>query len=201
MIGLLLLACTAPKPVDDSGAGDSTPAVDSSPDSAAETGGESAAETGDDTAGDTGEDTGLVGDDGLLAWAGEADVADGWDGSESVVFVADVGLGDTLCEVWYPVTGIAPRDDCAECILAWDVVLGAPDVRIDTLCETAGQDAATIAAREGETRSYGIALDFLGHSNVLMLDDGGVWKAVTFVDWNGEAMTVSYQWEQAVISY
>lgn len=152
-----------------------------------------------DTA-DTG-DTAPVGDDGLLSWNGGADVDGHWLGWESVVFQENMGLGDVLCEIRYPVEDVGPRDDCAECEVAFDVQLGAGEVLLDERCAAAGEDASTIAAREGEVRGYGFALNYLGHSNVLMYDDAGVWKAVAFVDWDEEALTLTYAWEQAVISY
>ncbi len=195
MILLLLLGCA-----DDAGKDTGRAPVETGRDSA-----ETGLETGRET-GETDQDSAETGDSaktalGLLTWSGSASVAEGWAGEESVLLLGDMGLGEARCAIDYAVSSTASREDCAECALAYDVVLGAPTTRVSTDCAAAGYDEATIGALEGQTRSYGFALDYLGHSNVLMLDDGGVWKAVAFVDWDEDELQLRYAWEQGYVPY
>ena len=198
-----LVACGGSTPAETGDTGASTDTSDTSDTGDTADSGETG-ETGE--TGDTGEtnetgDTGLVGDEGLLSWVGDATIGDGWEGSESVRFVAQSGLGDTLCDVRYPVTSLRVRDDCADCVVAYDVVFGAPEVLTDTACAAAGYDAATIAAGEGEERAYGFALDYVGHANVLMRYEDERWQAVSFVDWNEAKERIVYNWEQGYVEY
>lgn len=157
--------------------------------------------TSGDGGSDGGSDGGAAEEDGLLTWEGEATLGANWTGQESIVLRGDGGLGDTHCSVRYAVTSTAEADDCPQCLYAYEVVLGPATVEIDRACEQAGVDAATVAAIEGTVRAYGLALDYLGHSNALLVRDGAAWAPVAFVDWNSTSLTLSYQWDQGYVTY
>jgi hypothetical protein len=194
-----VLACSTP--VEDSAPASGDTDADTDADTDTDTDTDTDSDTDTDTDSDTDTDTDVQMNTGLVVLRGAADLADTWTGTESVVFTGDMGLGEVLCEVTFPVAPVAPRADCVECLLAWDVVFGAPEVRVDTLCALAGYDTATLAAIEGDERSYGLALDFLGHANALMVDDGTGWSPAAFVDWDAEAVFVTYDWDQGYVEY
>lgn len=172
---ILLLACAAPAPSDSAPPIDTADTADSAP----------PAPTGT----------------GLLTWEGAASIRDGWDGTETVTFRAELGLGDVLCELRYTVAGADPREDCPSCAIAYEVILGAPDVTVADGCGAAGYDAAAIAAIEGTTRGYGFATDYYGHASVLLVDEGGGWDAAAFADHDDTAGTLSYSWDHGYIDY
>ncbi len=173
---------------------------DDSGDTAQETG-DTGGETGDSAdTGDTGEP---AGGDGLLLWEGTATVtADAYEGSEDILLLADMGLGDALCQVRYSVLSTSVRTDCGACLWAFDVVLGPAEVIEDKgACQLAGYDEAAIAAIEGSTRGYGYAEEHIGHAAVLLVDQGGGWDAVAFASWVEQTGAFSYEWEQAYVQY
>ncbi len=200
---VLLGGCGPSKDGEDGGGSDTGQGVVTETGDSAEDTGDSAEDTGDsaEETGDSAEDTGETGETnrGLLTWSGEANVDGTWEGHESILFVGDDGLGETWCEVRYPVLPVAERTDCVDCVLAFDVEFQAPETLISTLCAEVGYDDAAITALVGERRGYGFALDYLGHSNVLMFDDEGIWKAVAFVNWNESSATLSYAWERGYV--
>lgn len=154
-------------------------------------------DTGD--TGDTGEDTGPT--DGRYFIEGEATVIDSWIGTESLMLKGDLGLGQVDCHVRMPVISTGTAKGCENCVYAWDVVIGTPEVVIDNDCAAAGWDAAAIAALEGTTRSYGIAIEYVGHSDVLLLEDEGSWGVVAYVDWTPSTGTISYTWDLGYATY
>lgn len=133
----------------------------------------------------------------VKAWVGRATVDDGYVGTEAVVVRADGGLGGELCRVEYPVVSTAVRSDCAECLWAFNVVFGAQTVVMSEGCEAAGVDLTESA--EGETRAYGLALDYLGHAHALMIDQGGTWSPVAFAEWEDATSSFGYRWEQGTV--
>jgi hypothetical protein len=149
---------------------------------------------------DTDTDT-SANEDALLRLEGAADVGETYVGTEAVDLLSNFGLGDELCRITYTVTSTARRDDCADCVWAFDVVLGAPTVDYDAECAAAGYDAAAIAAIEGTTRSIGVAVDYLGHADALLLYDGRTWVSASFVDWVDAEWTLRYAWDQAYVTY
>lgn len=200
-----LCGCTAAKDsgTDSGGSSGDTAPVDTADNDTA--GGDSAdttdtaqdSDTGGDS--DTGTDTGLQ--TGLLTWNGEAVVGAGYSGTEHILLLGDFGLGDPACDIAYTVQSTEARDDCAECAWAWDVRFGAPEVLVGDRCEVVGYDEAAIAALEGTTRSVGLALDFMGHGNALMVYTGASWSAVALAAWSEADSTVDYEWAQSYVDY
>lgn len=168
---MLLLACVAPDsvPADRDGGGETGP---------------------DPDPGDSGSGSGGT---GLLTLEGEAVVAEAWTGSETLRFAAELGLGETLCEIGVELASTGPRDDCAACAWAWELVLGAPEVRVGDRCAEAGYDEATVAALEGSGRAYGFAEEYLGHAAVLLQEVDGSWEAVAFADYEATRGALAYQ--------
>jgi hypothetical protein len=136
-----------------------------------------------------------------LRLEGRGDVGETYVGTEAVVLLTNFGLGDELCRIEYTVTSTSRRDDCTDCVWAFDVVLGAPTTTLDAACAAAGYDAAAIAAIEGTTRSIGVAVDYLGHADALLVYDGRVWASATFVDWIDAEWALRYTWDQQYVSY
>ena len=62
-------------------------------------------------------------------------------------------------------------------------------------------EARAVAALDGEARMYGIALDYIGHANVLLVQNAGEWDVEAYVDWNETAGTVNYEWDQGYHTY
>lgn len=166
----LLLACTGASPGGDTGPG-----------------------------GDGGSDGGGTGTDGgattpaLLRAVGEATVGSaGYQGTERLELVLDKGQGDVVCAIEVPVQDTAPRSDCSQCTWAYDLSGGEATVSLDERCADAGLDAASASARP---RSYGFAQEFIGHSDVLMVDLDDRWQGVAYAGWDQGSGAFSYTWE------
>ncbi len=154
----------------------------------------------DDDAGD--DDSG--GGTGMLGYYGSATAdADGYDGIEELYLIADKGMGEDLCRIRYEVDATAPRDDCADCMWAHDVVFEDPEVIVDVAgaCAAIGYDAAAVAALSGTTRSQGYAEEYFGHADVIMVFDGGTWSVVSFATWDHGSHLFEYDWEVGYESY
>lgn len=152
-------------------------------------------------AADTADTAGLEGGTGLLTRVGQATVGSSYNGTEEIRFAPTAGDAQALCSVVVPVTAAGARSDCADCLWAFDVVLGAPTVSIDTACEAAGYNAQAIAALEGSVRGYGFADEYLGHAEALLVLQDGAWEPVSFADWSAETGLLSYEWEQGYLPY
>jgi hypothetical protein len=210
MIPLLLLgllACGSADEAKDDTSGDT--AADTSGDTDTDTDADTDTDTDSDTDtdtdtdsdSDTDTDTAVETQTGLLTWNGAATVDGDYVGTEQVLLLGDYGLGETACQVDYDVISTAPRSDCSECVWAYDVELGPPTVVVPDHCVEAGYDPETIAAIGGTTRSYGLALDFMGHGNALMMYADGHWAAVALVDWNEGTASMNYEWAQGYLDY
>lgn len=163
-------------------------------------GADGGATTATDGGGSTPTDGGTEQEEWLLSWVGEAQLGERWVGEETVVMKRDGGLGATDCEIAYTVESTSTAGvPCTSCLVAYDVVLGAAAVRVGDACAQGGYDAAAIDAIEGETRSYGLALDYLGHSNALMVYMDGRWQPVAFVDWDDATGRIAYQWDREYV--
>jgi hypothetical protein len=154
----------------------------------------------DDTADD--DDTGATGR-AMLSYAGDA-IADAalYTGTESLVLVDDDGMGAVLCRVGYTLTGTAPRDDCDECLWAWDLELSVATITDESGagCDPLGHDTATVAAMNGTTRAYGFAEEYVGHADMLMIDIDG-WQGVSFATWHADSGTFDYGWDDAFVEF
>ncbi len=128
---------------------------------------------------------------------GHATIGDVFVGTESWRVTTDRGLGEVTCELTYPLASVAVRDDCAACDWAFDVELGAATVGLTDDCALAGIDPT--APTEGTLRGYGLATDYLGHAHTLLVDDGGGWLPVAFVEWDPGTGQVDYRWELDVV--
>ena len=138
---------------------------------------------------------------GLLTLIGRATVGSSYEGTEEIRFAPTTGGAQTLCSITVPVTATAPRSDCDDCLWAFDVVLGAPTIGIDTSCEAAGYDDESIAALEGSVRGQGFADEYLGHAEALLVLQDGSWEPVSFADWSEATGLLSYEWEQGYLPY
>ena len=160
-------------------------------------------DVGGKATGDTGDsgDSGDSGQQALLTFQGAATVdGSGYAGTEDVVLRANLGLGEELCRVHYAIASTSERTDCDGCAWAFEVGLGAPEVVLDTgACASAGYGAAGGAAIEGSTRGQGFSEEYVGHSDVLMVDQGDGWMAVSFSQYDAKTGAFVYQWDQGYL--
>ena len=160
-----------------------------------------APEVAPDTASpDTGPGT-IADQTGLLAWVGEAVVGEAYAGTEQIRVAPTTGSSAPVCLIEVTVTSTAARSDCSDCIWAFDVVFGEPEIIESAECEAAGYTEAVIAGLAGTQRSYGFADEHLGHAEALLVLDAGAWQAVSFADWSPDTGLLSYAWEQGYLSY
>jgi len=155
----------------------------------------------DDTSdtGDTGQEEGT----GLAGRLGEATVsATSYAGWEEWYLIADEGDGEDLCRIHYDVTSTGePRTDCVDsggapiCEWAFDVILSGAVVtgkgaRCDLLLGEDGQASDL----DGTARSYGYAIEYIGHADVLMYYDEERWQVATFATWSETSGRLTYDW-------
>ncbi len=141
---------------------------------------------------------------GLLVRSGSATVSDSYTGSEQLRFTGDEGAGELLCELVFELTSTTVRDDCEDCLWAFDLVLSGAQVLVDeagACLALHGVDASTVSTWDGTTRSYGYNDDYVGHAKVLMFDDGEAWIPVTMVTWDADAGSLSYDWIDGYHAY
>jgi len=123
-------------------------------------------------------------------------------GTEALILTADQGAGAELCRIEYVLTSTAVRDDCGECLWAFDLALTEAIVtrQSGVGCEAFGYDAAAVAALGDAPRSYGYAEEYLGHANMLMYFDQS-WQALSFATFSLETNTLAYGWDDAYVPY
>jgi hypothetical protein len=192
MILAWLLACTdsesdSPAEADADTDADTDSDTDTDADSDTDT------DTDTDTDSDTDTDTDADTDTGkaYLSIVGGASVAPSWDGWEEITLVGESDV--VLCRIEYDLNSTGKDGTCPECMVAYTVVVGIPATEVDVRCADAGYDAAAIAALSGEERGYGVALDFVGHANVLRVKNkDGTWRTEAFVDWDEATSSVGY---------
>jgi hypothetical protein len=160
--------------------------------------------TGDDDATDDDDSTGDDDGNALYGYLGEAVVLAGssYDGHEDLYYIADSGAGDDLCRVRVALVSTTPRDDCADCEWAFAVTATDPQVVADSSvgCAGVGVDGDVIAGLAGE-RGYGFAREYFGHTDVLMIDQQGIWTAVNFAVWSEATGELNYDWEVGYQGY
>lgn len=139
---------------------------------------------------------------GALIFQGEATVHTSYMGSERLVFKADSGSGEVLCQLLYGIEGATPRTDCDECDWAFDVVVGPVQVEadVDGACEAIGYGQAARDAMAGSTRGYGYIAEYFGHAPVLVVDDGG-WNPVSYASYDETSGLLAYDWQDATLPY
>ena len=189
------VACSAETEASDSGGDTADTAI--TPDSG-ETGAES--DTGDtaDSAGDT--DTGEPAGDGLLRFAGSATVLDSFVGSETVSFLAEDGAGAAVCEVELTLESTGTRDDCMDCIWAYDVEVTAVETTVDTACAAIGFDDAE--ALVGVSRGMGFDPEYMGHAPALIVDAGtGSWIVFGYAEWDETTGALTYNRDDGYYPY
>lgn len=149
-------------------------------------------------------DSGVLSDDdaglGLLIFAGDATVGADYRGTEQLRFEATTG-GAPLCVIDIPVSSVGVREDCSDCLWAFDLTFSTPTVSVGTHCASIGYDDAAIAAIAGTSRAYGFADEYLGHAAALLVAADGAWEPVSFADWSPENGALSYAWEQGYLDY
>jgi len=142
---------------------------------------------------------------GLLGRQGTATVLSGsFEGVEERYFTTEYGEGVDLCRIRYPLSSIAVRDDCEDCEWAFDLLIGAPELiaEVEPGClATVGVDSAALGELEGGVVSYGYDPDYLGHIQVLCVDQGGGWVAVGHASWEPGSGEVSYDWQDGYHPY
>lgn len=171
------------------------------------------ADQGDDDSTDPGDDDDDAGDDddttedasGLLGRVGTATV-DGasYQGTEDLYFTTEYGEGEDVCRIRYPLSSSAVRDDCADCVWAFDLVLGAPELIAETdpgCLATVGVDSASLGDVEGDVVSYGYDPEYFGHIQMLLVEQAGSWAAVGHADWESGSGAFSYDWEDGYHTY
>lgn len=186
---LTLVACTDKD--DDTGTGGST-------DGGATDGG---ATDGGATDGG-GSDGGSTEEDGLLLYSGVAVAIDGdFQGVETVLFLAEEGSGETLCQVDLTLQSVGVRTDCLECEWAYDVEVLSAETATDTHCAAVGYDSAAVAALVGTVRGYGFNPEYFGHAPVLFAEVDGLWTAVAYASYDEITGDFNYDWEEGLYAY
>ena len=147
-------------------------------------------------------DGGSPQEDGLLLLSGVAvaTVAD-YLGSETVLFLAEEGSGETLCEVQVTLQSVGLRTDCTECEWAYDVEVLTAETVTDTHCAVVGYDSAAVAALVGTTRGYGLNPEYYGHAPVLFAEVDSTWAAVSIASYDDVTGDFSYDWEEGFYAY
>ncbi len=196
-----LLSTGCPADDDDSASDDDTGDDDTGDD---DTGDD---DTGDDDTGDddaTGDDDTTSGDEALWGYLGQATVEAGvaYAGHEDLYFISHGGAGADLCRVRVTLTSDGLRDDCADCEWAFALTAADPEVVAESSvgCAGVGYDEAAIAGLTG-TRGYGYAREYFGHTDVLMVEQGGIWTAVNFASWIEATGELTYDWEVGYLAY
>ncbi len=182
LLGLALVACDGSPPADD----DDDIQLDDDDDVVGD----------DDSAGP---------DEGLLGREGTATVLnDSYEGTEDLFFATEYGLGEDLCRIRYSLSTVAVRDDCEDCVWAFDLQVGAPELIAEAgpgCLATVGVDGATLAGLEGTVVAYGYNPDYFGHIQVLYVEQEGAWGSVGHASWDSGSGEFSYDWEDGYHPY
>ena len=137
---------------------------------------------------------------GLLAQHGTATVdGHGYQGQEAVLFIADQGMGEELCRIEYEVSGTGVREDCEDCVWAFDLQAGAPTVVIEDRCADVGWDASAVAAIEGSWICYGFAREYIGHADALLVFESDGWGPVAYASWDEPTGAFNYEWDRGYV--
>ncbi|NOY24814.1 MAG: hypothetical protein GXP62_02985 [Oligoflexia bacterium] len=171
LVLMTLLGCTAGGAADDSGSASSTAA---------------------DGGTGTGLDGGSQGDQAVIEVTGDASVdLDSYVGTER--FALTDATGTELCAIRVDLASTATRDDCPDCVWAFDVAATGSTVELDQRCADGGLVAKDLAATP---RAYGYAEEYIGHSSVLMVDVDGRWQGVAYAGWDQASGAFSYTYDQ-----
>jgi len=142
---------------------------------------------------------------GLLGRVGAATVTeDSYVGSEDLYFAADYGEGEDICRIRYPLVSVAVREDCEDCVWAFDLVLGAPELLSEThpgCLSTVGVDGAALDDLEGTAVSYGYNPDYFGHIQVLRVEQVGSWDSAGHASWDEGSGAFDYDWQDGYHTY
>ena len=111
-------------------------------------------------------------------------------------------MGDVLCRVEVTLTSTASRDDCGDCLWAWDLVVDEATIAAEggVGCSAFGHDAAAVAAMAGTTRAYGYAEEYVGHADMLMIWVDG-WQGASFATWHPDSGALDYGWDDAYVEF
>jgi hypothetical protein len=201
---LILVACTDKD--DDTGTGGSTDGGAS--DGGTSDGGTTDGGTSDGGTSDGGTSDGGSGDggssqeDGLLLFSGVAvAIDDDYAGIETVLFLAEEGSGETLCQVELTLESVGTRTDCKECEWAYDVEVLSAETTTDTHCAAVGYDTASVQALVGSVRGYGFNPEYFGHAPVLFAEVDGIWAAVAYASYDETTGDFAYDWEEGLYPY
>jgi len=117
--------------------------------------------------------------------------------------VGDDGDGAVLCRVSCALTSTAPRDDCDDCVWAFDLVVSDAVVaeETDVGCAAFGYDADAVEAMNGTARSYGYAEEYVGHADMLMVYEADRWQGLAFATYSPASGELTYHWEDAYVPY
>jgi hypothetical protein len=165
------------------------------------------ADTDTDVDTDTDTDTDTVGRTGLAGRLGSGTM-DGaaYQGTEDLYLIAEDGEGEDVCRVRYSLASNGPaRTDCVACDWAFDLLVSDAQLVAENAVGCAaslGLDAAAVVALNGTTRSYGYQEEYVGHADVLMVDNGeGVWGAVSHATFDSTTGAFGYDWQDGIVSY
>lgn len=193
VIMLGLLGCNANK-VEDSGERGEVEGENESSDVSSET------SSMDDGLGD-------LADTALVGFLGLAEVVNGqYVGEEDWYFVAQEGNGDDVCRIRYLLRSTQSRtEDCVDCDWAYDLEISDATIVSDNDigCEAAlGFDDLSIDSLNGMVVSYGYQAAYVGHEEVLMVEnDDDLWSAVCFASFDEETHVFSYDREDGFVGY
>jgi hypothetical protein len=139
---------------------------------------------------------------GLRHFSGQATVDQGagsYEGSEVFHFGADQGRGDDLCRIAYAMDAVAPRQDCADCLWAFDLTSSGAVIEAESGQGCAGL-GLTASDFDGAGFSYGYAASAGSYESVLMYQVGSYgWYPVSFAGWSEPGF--SYDWEMGLYYY
>ncbi len=176
--------------------------ADADTDSDADSDADADADTDTDSDADT--DTGTPGNIGLLSRVGNATVTNIYAGHEDLVFYDGAeGGGDLLCHIGYELVAVSPRSDCTNCVWAFDLRISNATMVIDNgpCLAVTGVDAGNVSSLDGQTIAYGYDPDYVGHSQILMFDDGSGWAPGSYSTFDDGTSVLTYDWVDGTYAY
>lgn len=134
--------------------------------------------------------------------------ASSWEGTEELYFIGDEGEGADICRLQLSFSSDSPnallRDDCdvylGACDFAWDLEIVAAEIVAESDVGCAGT-WGTPESWVGQVVSYAYVSEYYGHAQVIMVDEGKGWDAVSFAFYDDEAKLLTYDWEDGERPY
>jgi hypothetical protein len=141
---------------------------------------------------------------GVLSRVGVAVAGVDFVGTEDLIFIDGAyGTGEVLCQIRSTLTASGPRSDCPDCLFAFDLTVSDSLVLVDEgpCLSVTGFDASNVSSLDGRTIAYGYDADYVGHAQILMVNDGAGWAPATYCAYDETTGAVSYDWFDGTYAY